>query len=141
MKNVIWILLIPLLLFACKDDDNEPEEIEYITIVGHTYVAERYTYSFTDERTIHLFLIYTFNKDGTIAIEERDGSETGKLRESKKGYFEYEHPVLRLKVQGICEDCFNNFTATVNNDKKEFSYEIFISYNEKETLKFKAKNT
>ncbi|NDV47848.1 hypothetical protein D0T49_12405 [Paludibacter sp. 221] len=138
MKKVLLItlLVIPILFTNCKE---EPEK-DFTTIVGHTYVANYQNYSYAEKKELNLFLTYKFNQDGTIAFEERVDSETGRLYESGKGYFEYNHPTLKLKVQSICDECFNNFTAKVSTDKKEFSYQIYLlSANKSITLNFKAK--
>jgi hypothetical protein len=141
MKKILFILMVAIMFMECKKNDEKKteQEKEYTTIVGYTYIANHYVYSFIEDKVRHIFLIYTFDQNGAITIEERYDSETGELIELKKGRFEYNHPVLKLEIQSICEDCFNYFTANVSEDKKEFSYEIFTNLSKKEILVFKVK--
>jgi hypothetical protein len=138
MKQIITLLLLSIILYSCSKE--EPEK-EITSIVGHRYVANYERYSYTEKRDINLFLIYSFGNDGVISIEERLDSENGTLYETNIGYFEYNHPVLELKINSGCEECFNYFTANVSDDKKDFSYSIYVlSYNKNVTLEFKLKD-
>lgn len=124
MKSNILILLLILMSFlACnKDEDNTLIENDktYTSIKGNTYVAES-----PASLELGIYVIYKFSNDSTIDIEERMNSTDGTLKDKKKGYFKYNHPNLELKVQSICEDCFNYFTATVDDNRKSFNYSIW----------------
>lgn len=82
------------------------------------------------------------SNDSTIDIEERMYSSDGTLKDKMKGFFNYNHPNLELKVQSIssCEECFNYFTATVSDDRKSFSYSIWdMGVSKQKTIVFKIK--
>jgi len=122
MKNKFLIFF--LVLFAstsCQKRDSENEKI-YTTVKGNTYVAES-----PASWEIGMYIIYKMDSDSTIDIEERMYSADGDLKNKLKGYFNYSHPTLKLRVQSIpgCENCFNYFTANVDDDRKSFRYTIF----------------
>jgi hypothetical protein len=124
MKNIILVVcLILLVSSACqKHDSNTEKEKIYTTLKGNTYVAES-----PASWELGMFIIYKMDNDSTIDIEERMYSVDGDLKDKSKGYFKYTHPTLKLRVQSIsgCDNCFNYFTATVDDDRKSFRYSIF----------------
>ena len=122
MKNKILVVcLILLASTSCQKRDSEDDKI-YTTVKGNTYVAES-----PASWQIGMYIIYKMDNDSTIDIEERMYSVDGDLKNKLKGYFKYTHPTLKLRVQSIsgCENCFNYFTAHVDDDRKSFSYTIF----------------
>ena len=122
MKNKILIVcLILMASSACQKHDSEKDKI-YTTVKGNTYVAES-----PASWEVGMYIIYKMDNDSTIDIEERMYSVDGDLKNKLKGYFKYTHPTLKLRVQSIpgCENCFNYFTATVDDDRKSFRYTIF----------------
>jgi len=138
MRQIVTLLLLSLVIYSCSKE--EPEK-EITSIVGHKYVANYKRLFIYRKKDLNLFLIYRFGNDGVISIEERLDSENGKLYETNFGFFEYNHPVLDLQINSGCEECFNYFTANVSDNKKEFSYEIYVlSYNKNVTLEFKMKD-
>jgi hypothetical protein len=122
MKNkILFVYLILLASTSCHKNDSENDKI-YTTVKGNTYVAES-----PASWEIGMYIIYKMDKDSTIDIEERMYSADGDLKNKFKGYFKYTHPTLKLRVQSIsgCENCFNYFTANVDDDRKSFRYTIF----------------
>ena len=117
MKKSLFIILC-LVFLSCSKEDKV-----YTTIIGETYICKSASGSHS------LYLIYEFTTDGKISIEERLDSETGELHDTNHGYFEYNHTELKLKIQSVpdCETpgCFNNFTASVSDDRRSFTYEIW----------------
>lgn len=139
MRSKILIISLILLTFsACqKDDIVTEEEKTYTTIKGNTYVAES-----PASWELGVYIIYKMSNDSTIDIEERMYSSDGTLKDKMKGFFNYNHPNLELKVQSIssCEECFNYFTATVSDDRKSFSYSIWdMGVSKQKTIVFKIK--
>lgn len=140
VKRFLYFAFVLIVSFiSCSDDSEENiQEQFYTTIIGNTYIAKSKRIS--DSRP--LYLIYEFKSNGEISIEERFDSETGTLYRNPVGYYEYNHPSIDLQIQSIegCDDCFNNFTGTVSNDRKSFSYQIWdISTSSHHTLVFKIK--
>lgn len=137
-SRVLIIILISLTLTACEKKEILPEKGKtYTTIKGNTYVAES-----PASYEMGLYIIYKMSNDSTILIEERMHSADGMLKDKKKGFFKYKHPNLELQVQSItgCEDCFNYFTATVDDDRKSFSYSIWdMPVSKFKTIIFKIK--
>ena len=139
MKNKILLFALILLAFsACKKDDpaTEKEKI-YTTIKGNTYIAES-----PASWELGMYIIYKMGNDSTIDIEERMYSSDGALKGKTKGFFKYNHPNLELKVQSIsgCEDCFNYFTATVDDNRKSFKYSIWdMGVSKHKIIEFKIK--
>lgn len=110
---------------------------KFSSITGHTYIAANWEYS--SYRTT--YLLYTFNHDGTISIEERFDTPHGELYDTSKGKYKIENKNILLEIQSIsdCDDCFNNFTANFDTDYKAFTYEILdISIGAKRNLLFYA---
>ena len=115
-----------ILLFTncSKNEDEQNNSKTYTTIVGNTYSAK----SIRSYDSRDAYLIYKMNTNGTISQEIRLDSSTGEVYQTRtNGSYVYNYPSLELKLQSItdCPDCFNNFTATVDNDFKSFSYTIF----------------
>lgn len=142
MKKLLYSAFVLIVGFAScsKDSEEDIQEQSYSTIIGNTYVTKSERAS--DSRP--LYLIYEFKSNGEITIEERLDSENGTLYGSPVGYYEYNHPSIELQIQSIegCDDCFNNFTATVSNDRKSFSYQVWdtsTSSHRKVTFKIKQK--
>jgi len=139
MKSKILIIALILITFSsCKKDDPvaEKEKI-YTTIKGNTYVAKSPV-----NWESGTYIIYKFDNDSTIDIEERMYSSDGELKNKREGFFKYNHPNLELKIQSIlgCDNCFNHFTAIVADDKKSFSYEIWdMGVSENKIIEFNIK--
>jgi hypothetical protein len=118
MKKILFLVFVFVGL-SCSD--KEPfEEDPIISVAGHTYAAKWKTIDF---RT--LYIIYEMSIDSTISITERLDTETGEIYDQSFGFYKYSHPELDLKVRSICDECFNYFTATVAEDRKSFTYEIW----------------
>lgn len=133
------------LLFVNKNNELIISEVtyrkvpdaEFSSITGHTYIAADWQYS--THRTT--YLLYTFNQDGTISIDERLDTINGELYETSKGKYKTEGTNILLEIQSIpdCDNCFNNFTASIDASYKAFTYEILdISIDTKRTLFFYA---
>ena len=125
MKNTILLFTIIILFTNCSKDEDEPNNSKtYTTIVGNTYSAKsNKSYNSRDA-----YLIYKMNTNGTISQEIRFDSSTGEIYQTMNGSYVYNYPSLELTVQhsiDLCPDCFNNFTATVDNNFKSFSYTVF----------------
>lgn len=140
MKKLLLLFTCTLfLLNSCSSDDENPKidpPKSYTTITGNTYHAK--SWRFSDHRTT--YEVYKFNNDGTIDIVENFDSPNGELYEKGIGTYEYSHPELKLKIQSVsgCENCFNNFTATVSDDRRSFTYQVYdISIGAKRSLDFK----
>lgn len=137
MKNKILVIAMILLTFAaCKKDDPVVEKI-YTTIKGNTYIAES-----PASWEVGMYIIYKMDNDSSIDIEERMYSVNGDLKSKMKGYFKYKHPTLELRVQSItgCENCFNYFTAAVDDDRKSFKYSIYdMGVSKNKIMEFKIK--
>lgn len=126
MKKILFLTIALSLLFTgCSKNDNIPEQKESITtIVGNTYAAKHYLASNNNQI---IYYIYQFKSNGDITIYERYNTVNGDLRNELIGSYQYNHPNLKLKIQSVanCNDCFNNFDATVNNNFESFIYTIF----------------
>lgn len=112
-------------------------EAEFSDLVGHVYAATDWLSS--SHQTI--YITYSFKQDGTIDIEHRYEGRKGELYSTTKGKYETESSKLLLAIQSIqdCDDCFNNFEATISADKKSFTYEVYdVSIGKKRTLMFYA---
>ena len=139
MKNKILVIALILLAFAsCKKDDSvvDKEKI-YTTVKDNIYMAES-----PASWELGVYIIYKMGKDSTIDIEKRMYSVNGELKSKAKGFFNYTHPTLKLKVQSIsgCENCFNDFTATVGDDRKSFKYSIWdMGVSKNKIIEFKIK--
>lgn len=123
-KTILLIAIIALFTNCSKDDENDDTQINYTTIIGNTYITKQnLPYESRDA-----YRIYKMNTNGTISQEIRFDSPTGEIYQTMNGSYVYNYPSLELTVQhsiDLCSDCFNNFTATVDNDFKSFSYTIF----------------
>jgi hypothetical protein len=137
MKNKILVVcLILLASTSCQKHDSEDDKT-YTSVKGNTYTAES-----PASWQIGTYIIYKLDNDSTIDIEERMYSVDGDLKNKSKGYFKYTHPTLKLRIQSIsgCENCFNYYTATVNDDKKSFRYTIFdLGDSKNKIIEFKIK--
>jgi len=138
MKKLLLILFTLPFFIACSSSDKEEDlpEPNYDTIIGNTYICKD---RFASDHSKVKWIIYKINKDNSITIEERENTIDGNIYNNSIGFFEYEHSSLKLKIQSIsgCDDCFNNFNATVSDSRRTISYEIYdISTGGKRTLKF-----
>jgi hypothetical protein len=136
-KNILLVLLILLIFSGCKKDNPVVKEKIYTTIKGNTYIAES-----PASWELGIYIIYKLDNDSTIDIEERKYSADGELKNKTKGYFKYDHPTLKLTVQSIpgCDNCFNYFTATVDDDRKSFKYTIWdMMVSKEKVIEFKLK--
>ena len=121
MKRVflLALLILPLVFSSCSDDDDNKKEpvppFSYETIVGNTYIR----------RAIFEYHLYTFKEDGTIDVEVRERTIDGKLLSKSIGYYEYDHPILKLKINSGCENCFNEFEAKVYDERRQFSFTLW----------------
>ena len=128
MKKIVFLsVIVVALLCSCgsSDDDQVEEKITPTSIIGHTYSAMY----FND------CVIYKFNSDGSLSIEERSGSEEGTLKDSSVGKYSVSGLTLNLDIPSMkgCDDCFNYFTATISSDYRSFTYKIVGDY----TMNFK----
>lgn len=101
---------------------------------GHTYIAVDWIAS------THglLYLIYKFNEDGSIEIEERKNSVDGELYDSSVGLYSYKEDALVLEIPSIGTS-YNEFWADLHSDYKSFTYLIYdISIGKDRTLFFYA---
>ena len=126
MKYFLFFILLPLpfTFLSCSGDDDWKEVTpprEYETIVGNTYVFYKLGVPFT-------YHFYTFNEDGTIDVEIRKKDLDGELESKSVGYYEYNHPIIKLKVQSIrgCDNCFNEFEAEVFDTRRKFYIRTWI---------------
>lgn len=121
MKHILFyiFLTLPLFFLSCSDDDDErkdpPPPFSYETVVGNTYILWRFSE----------FYLYTFNVDGTIDIEVRSRKIDGELLSKSIGYYEYNHPVLKLTGEIGCTNCNNKFEAKVSDDRRYFSITLW----------------
>lgn len=128
MKKIVFLFfIVATLLPSCGSSDEDPveEKITPTSIVGHTYSAMY----FND------CVIYKFNSDGSISIEERSGSEEGTLKDSSIGKYSVSGLSLKLDIPSMkgCDECYNYFTATISSDYRSFTYKIVGDY----TMNFK----
>ncbi|RHJ92590.1 hypothetical protein [Parabacteroides bouchesdurhonensis] len=110
---------------------------EFSDLAGHIYAAADWLPS--SHQTI--YVTYYFKLDGTIEIEHRYEGREGQLYSKTKGKYKTEASKLLLTIQSIqdCDDCFNNFDATISIDKKSFTYEVYdVSIGKKRILMFYA---
>ena len=115
-KALLFSIAVIAILMSCgSDDGKDVAGSELTSVVGHSYSAM----NFND------CLIYTFNSNGSLSIEERSGSEEGTLKDSSVGKYSVSVLTLNLDIPSVkgCEDCFNHFTATISRDYRSFSYE------------------
>ncbi|WP_252639719.1 lipocalin family protein [Dysgonomonas mossii] len=106
----------------------------FTSMSGHTYIAVDWRAS-THEL---LYLIYKFDNDGTINIERRLHEINGELYDSSVGTYEESGANVTLRIPSVGTS-YNEFTATLHNDLKSFTYQIYdISIGTRRTLLFYA---
>lgn len=129
MKHLSFFILLAFsfLFPSCDDDPIEKKEekppFRYETIVGNTYVL-------SDLTSPVEYVFYTFNEDSTIDIETRERYLDGELLGKSVGYYEYNHPILKLKVNSGCDNCFNNFEAKVSDYRRDFTIKMWSGFDD-----------
>lgn len=117
MKHILFyiFLVLPLFFLSCSDNDDERKDplppFYYETVAGNTYILH----------TFFEYHLYTFNADGTIDIEVRNRRIDGELLSKGVGYYEYNHPVLKLTGEIGCTNCNNKFEVKVSDSRRNFS--------------------
>lgn len=136
MRYISFIILLtfPLLFLSCDedpiDDKEEKPSYKYETIVGNTFVHIGHLESYEHPYYSKKYIFYTFNEDESIDIEMRAGYLDGEIIDQCMGYYEYNHPVLKLKVQtdSKCENCFNTYEVKVDDYRRNFTIKYWTGF-------------
>ena len=120
MKRNLLMIMLLVMIGSCTKDEQE------INKTG-TLTQSFWAHKGLDILGNDVYLIYTFDSAGNISIDERNGSKTGKLIRSYHGNYLFVHPDLHLKIfySAECPDCYNSFTASLNDEDETFTYTFY----------------
>jgi len=137
-KTFLMLFLIALITGCASEDLPEGEKLGLAT--QKFWAHQGLDYSGND-----VYLIYTFDGTDKFDIEERNGSKTGNLIRSYYGKYEFVktdiktvwNMNLQIYYSAECPECFNSFTAFLNDEDGTFTYAFYdmVSGKNKE-LKF-----